>query len=41
MLVCVFLSAFAHEIAGAARTRSSLPPSWDGTVPSDLGADDL
>jgi hypothetical protein len=26
MLVCVFLSTFAHETAGAARTRSSLRP---------------
>ena len=26
MLVCVFLSAFARETAGAARTRSSLRP---------------
>jgi hypothetical protein len=27
MLMCVFLFAFAHETAGAARTRSSLRPS--------------
>ena len=27
MLVCVFLSTFAHGTAGAARTRSSLRPS--------------
>jgi hypothetical protein len=26
MLVCVFLSVFARETAGAARTRSSLRP---------------
>ena len=26
MLMCVLLSAFAHETAGAARTRSSLRP---------------
>src|ERR1700738_4879666 len=26
MLVCVFLCMFAHETAGAARTRSSLRP---------------
>ena len=26
MLVCIFLSAFARETAGAARTRSSLRP---------------
>jgi hypothetical protein len=26
MLMCVFLSTFAHETSGAARTRSSLRP---------------
>src|SRR4051794_22212423 len=31
MLVCAFLSAHAHETAGAARTRSSLRPlSFEG-----------
>jgi hypothetical protein len=33
MLMCVFLFTFAHETAGAARTRSSLGP--------DLWANDL
>src|ERR1700749_626016 len=33
MLVCAFFSAFAHEIAGAACTRSSLRPSWDRLRP--------
>ncbi len=28
MLVCVFFLPFAHETAGAARTRSSLRPPW-------------
>jgi hypothetical protein len=36
-----FLYAFAHETAGAARTRSSLRPSWDRTAPSLFGANDL
>src|SRR6202021_4159738 len=36
MLVCVFLSTFAHGTAGAARPRSSLRPSWDRTAPSLL-----
>jgi hypothetical protein len=30
MLVCVFLFAHAHETAGAARTRSSLRPLFEG-----------
>src|SRR5271168_810277 len=34
MLMCVLLFPFAHETAGAARTRSSLRPSWDRTAPS-------
>jgi hypothetical protein len=32
MLVCVFLSAFARETAGAARTRSSLRPHLFGPM---------
>jgi hypothetical protein len=34
MLVCAFLSALARETAGAARTRSSLLPSWGSPAPS-------
>jgi hypothetical protein len=30
MLMCVFFTAFAHETAGAARTRSSLRPLFFG-----------
>jgi hypothetical protein len=30
MLVCVFFAQFAHETAGAARTRYSLLPLFEG-----------
>src|ERR1700759_924391 len=32
---------FAHETAGAARTRSSLRPFWDRIAPSFFGRNDL
>src|SRR5882757_8924726 len=40
MLVCAFLHSFAHETAGAARTRSSLRPSVfrGGTIQQTSGA---
>jgi hypothetical protein len=41
MLVCVFFATFAREIAGAARIRSSLRPSWDRLRPLLFGANDL
>ena len=43
MLVCVLAIRFAHETAGAARTRSSLRPLFEGRACALylLGADEF